>query len=211
MKEKDLEKPHMDACGTTAGYRAHRRRGETPCDLCKRANSEYMREYRAGKIEPRGETKADRTREALADADARTQRLSEKSSWTRKPLPDECPAYPPFLKRRGLELWYEVVTTYSLTDPALEILRSCCEQMDQLDRLQAALSSGKTAWFELGDPDDDGAIPIVVNAMLSEHRQTAASVTRMMKELGILEKAAPREGNAHSLASFAAMMGGEVK
>lgn len=207
MKE-DLEKPTFVLHGTSAGYAAHRRNQEEACDECKRAHREYMKIYRAGEIEPRDESRAERQRQALANADERTQAVAEKRSSSRKVLPEGCPPYPPFLKSRGASFWYEVVTTYALTEPSLDILRTICEQIDQLDRLNAALSSGKTMWFELGDPDDDG-IPIVVNAMLSEHRQTSQSVSKLMRDLGIMEKAAPKEDNANSIAAFQAMMAGD--
>lgn len=35
------------ACGTRSGYASHRRRGESPCDECREANSSYMRDYKA--------------------------------------------------------------------------------------------------------------------------------------------------------------------
>lgn len=42
---------HDERCGTNAGYEAHRRRGEDPCDQCRDAHNTYMsgyhREYRA--------------------------------------------------------------------------------------------------------------------------------------------------------------------
>ena len=34
--------------GTTARYRAHYRRGETPCEACKAAHAAYLRADRAG-------------------------------------------------------------------------------------------------------------------------------------------------------------------
>jgi hypothetical protein len=33
-------------CGTYGAYQAHRRRGETPCAPCRRANADYMAEIR---------------------------------------------------------------------------------------------------------------------------------------------------------------------
>lgn len=207
MKE-DLGKPTFELHGTIAGYQAHRRRGEEACDECKRAHREYMRRYRDGEIEPREISRAEKQRQALAHGEDRAQSVAEKRNGTRKVLPEDCPPYPPFLKSRGASFWFEVVTTYALTEPALDILRTICEQLDQLERLHAALSSGKTAWFELGDPDDEG-IPIVVNAMLSEHRQTSQSVSKLMRDLGIMEKAAPKEGAGPSLAKLQAMIVGD--
>ncbi len=36
----------MSACGTRAGYLHHLSEGEPPCADCRRANTEYKREYR---------------------------------------------------------------------------------------------------------------------------------------------------------------------
>ena len=33
--------------GTRSGYYAHRRMGDPPCDACREAINEYVREYRA--------------------------------------------------------------------------------------------------------------------------------------------------------------------
>jgi hypothetical protein len=37
------------SCGTTAAYVAHRRRGETPCDACRKAHREYYQKLRGHK------------------------------------------------------------------------------------------------------------------------------------------------------------------
>ena len=37
---------HDDRCGSYAGYNAHNLLGEAPCDPCKHARADYMREYR---------------------------------------------------------------------------------------------------------------------------------------------------------------------
>lgn len=210
MQDQDLEKPDFILHGEQGGYQAHRRRGEEACDECKRAHREYMRRYRDGEVEPREISRAEKQRQALSHGEDRAQAVADKRNGTRKVLPEDCPAYPPFLKARGANFWHEVVTTYTLTEPALDILRTICEQLDQLERLNAALSSGKTAWFELGDPDDEG-IPIVVNAMLSEHRQTSASIAKLMRDLGLMEKAAPKEGAGNALAEFTAEIAKEEK
>lgn len=36
-------------CGTTSGYQTHKRRGSEPCDECRKAQRDYMREYRRSK------------------------------------------------------------------------------------------------------------------------------------------------------------------
>lgn len=44
----DSEKYPLDPtkCGKRSNYIAHRKRAETPCDACIRANSQYHRNYR---------------------------------------------------------------------------------------------------------------------------------------------------------------------
>lgn len=44
MMERDVEH------GTTAGYQYHRRNGQTPCDDCRTAQSDYNRESRQRKL-----------------------------------------------------------------------------------------------------------------------------------------------------------------
>lgn len=36
-----------NGCGTTAGYRQHRRLGEVPCDPCRQANARYVNSLRS--------------------------------------------------------------------------------------------------------------------------------------------------------------------
>lgn len=38
-----------ELCGTTAGYWAHRRRGETACLICRAAQTAYKREWQQGR------------------------------------------------------------------------------------------------------------------------------------------------------------------
>lgn len=40
-------------CGTNAAYYRHRKNGEEPCEPCKEAQREYMRQYK-GVVKPRG-------------------------------------------------------------------------------------------------------------------------------------------------------------
>ena len=60
-------------CGTTRAYQQHHKAGEEPCDLCRAANTAYMRERRA--INPK-----DRERAARASRvrQAALRRLAER-------------------------------------------------------------------------------------------------------------------------------------
>lgn len=53
----------MSGCGTSAGYQAHRKLREAPCNDCKRGHADYIREFRKRKPEVvRDSTKAAKTR-----------------------------------------------------------------------------------------------------------------------------------------------------
>jgi hypothetical protein len=52
--------------GTRGGYYAHRRLGEPPCDDCRAAINEYIREYRAKNGLARNRAGERRRRRALA-------------------------------------------------------------------------------------------------------------------------------------------------
>jgi WhiB family redox-sensing transcriptional regulator len=41
--------PSRGRCGTYSGAQAHRKRGERPCEACRRARTEYTREMRKRK------------------------------------------------------------------------------------------------------------------------------------------------------------------
>lgn len=41
------------SCGTYAGYQTHKRQGTEPCSECRRAQRDYMRDYRAKNAEQR--------------------------------------------------------------------------------------------------------------------------------------------------------------
>ena len=61
----------LPECGTIAAYSAHRRRGETPCALCRTAANAYAREHSAA-VPTRGRS-ADAARRIELD-DHRRQR-----------------------------------------------------------------------------------------------------------------------------------------
>jgi cytidine deaminase len=52
--------------GTRSGYYAHRRRSEPPCDACREAINEYLREYRARTKENRSRNREKIRRRALS-------------------------------------------------------------------------------------------------------------------------------------------------
>lgn len=52
--------------GTRGGYYAHRRLSETPCDACRAAINEYVREYRAKNGPGRSREREKVRRRALA-------------------------------------------------------------------------------------------------------------------------------------------------
>ena len=52
--------------GTRGGYYAHRRQSEPPCDECRAAINEYIREYRARKGMARNREREKIRRKALA-------------------------------------------------------------------------------------------------------------------------------------------------
>jgi len=63
----------LQPCGTHGAYQRHHKAGEEPCDLCRAANTAYMRERRA--INPK-----DRERAARASRvrQAALRRLAER-------------------------------------------------------------------------------------------------------------------------------------
>lgn len=52
--------------GTRGGYYAHRRQSEPPCDACRKAINEYVREYRAENGLARNREREKIRRQALA-------------------------------------------------------------------------------------------------------------------------------------------------
>ena len=43
---RTIGRPVTKSCGTPAAYRRHLRAGETPCDACRVAHAERLRQYR---------------------------------------------------------------------------------------------------------------------------------------------------------------------
>lgn len=156
-------------CGTVAGYRQHTKRKEAPCQPCREANSEYKRQWREKqKNKPKIRT---RTQVIVADGGKKD-------------------GYPDFLRAAGRKMWDELHEQYAF-DPASEVLLTeACRLKDRLERFAAALSSNKTLWFELGEVEETLAgerqVSVVINTMVSEARQTQASLAQTLTKLGVL-------------------------
>lgn len=189
-------------CGTYAGYRAHQRRGERPCDPCRLANNERSRQRKAGEpITPSPPAKPRRRHVPIEHTletgtnDPRPVELPPepdvkpaKATAERK-VPEGVPTPPDWLKARGLELWIEVTQAHKLNTSALTLLGEACRTADRLERLAAALSSRSTMWFELGDIDQatELGVPIVVNGMIGEARQLQTTLRQTLTTLGVVK------------------------
>lgn len=169
MAEK--KRPTKDKrCGTRAGYRAHHRRGETACSACKSANAAATRQRRSSA-----------SKKQAAPEAAPVARRADDS-----PPPPTAPAW---LKDRGRSLWDQVTADYAMTPAALVLLGEACRTADRLERLAAALASGKTLWFELGEAADGAeelGVPIVVNGMIGEARQLQGALRQTLSSLGVV-------------------------
>lgn len=217
--------PTIDSnkCGTVAGYGAHGRRGEKPCQSCKKAHAEYMREYQR-KNKPRIKQEALDREEAAAQAaiqERAEQESAKKEQGTQpkdqparpvleviRPIkePEQGPPPPDWLKAKGKHLWEAVTSQYELTPAALVLLGEACRTADRLERMAAALSSRSTLWFELGDvelPEDKG-IPIVVNGMIGEARQLQTTLRQTLNQLGVVSTSSTKNKGTGVLESLQA-------
>jgi hypothetical protein len=74
-------------CGTPgdAGWRRHRRRGETPCDECREARNAYYREYNRARPRERSRRFENETPEAAERRKerARTYNAARQRAWAR--------------------------------------------------------------------------------------------------------------------------------
>lgn len=66
----------LKPCGTVAAYRRHRKNGEDPCDLCKKANATVQRERREVKKAEKNKRFADEFREVKSRMESDTQTRS---------------------------------------------------------------------------------------------------------------------------------------
>lgn len=206
---KDRKDPTTDPrgrCGTYAGYRAHQRRGERPCDPCRLANNERSRQRKAGEnitasppTQPRkrnvpiereldGGTNDPRPVEMPPEPAPAGPAKRAKATATPQ-VPDGVPTPPDWLKARGLELWIEVTQAHDLNASALVLLGEACRTADRLERMAAALSSRTTMWFEIGDIDQatELGVPVIVNGMIGEARQLQTSLRQTLTTLGVLK------------------------
>lgn len=199
-------------CGTSAGYQAHRRRGEKACEACITGHTDANRRRASGEkvetkptaarkrhvpIEQQGAEPIVNTPSvpkpsanpfnAATATPAPTPPPRAKATPTPQ-VPEGVPAPPDWLKARGLELWIEVNQAHTLNASALILLGEACRTADRLERLAAALSSRSTMWFELGDLDQatELGIPIVVNGMIGEARQLQTSLRQTLTTLGVV-------------------------
>lgn len=209
---KDRKDPTTDPrgrCGTYAGYRAHQRRGERPCDPCRLANNERSRQRNAGEriipsppAQPRkrnvpiereldGGTNDPRPVEMPPEPaqDKPTPPSAPAKPAAKPQVPEGVPTPPDWLKARGLELWIEVTQAHSLNASALTLLGEACRTADRLERMAAALSSRTTMWFEIGDIDQatELGVPVIVNGMIGEARQLQTSLRQTLTTLGVLK------------------------
>lgn len=196
-------------CGTTAGYQAHRRRGERACKACLGAHSTANRARSNGQkavLSPPAKARkkhvpVERHLEGAESGtnDPRPVELppepapagpAKRAKATATPqVPDGVPTPPDWLKARGLELWIEVTQAHSLNASALVLLGEACRTADRLERMAAALSSRTTMWFEIGDIDQatELGVPVIVNGMIGEARQLQTSLRQTLTTLGVLK------------------------
>lgn len=188
MNDTPLKPPtDRPTCGKPSGRAAHRRAGESACEKCRIADREYQRARRA-KIKAgeatHAETKAEKREKDEVAGDAVLAVVAPT------PADRDTPGYPNFLKAAGRKLWDDVTGEYELSPASLAVLTSACRMTDQLERFTAALSSGSTLWFELGDPEDadlQKGVPVVVNGMIGEGRQLANAIRTALSQIGVLK------------------------
>lgn len=202
-------------CGSSAGYQAHRRRGEMACDECRIAHTAADRarkqgrrgvnsppakarrrhvpiEHKIGEVEtgindPRPVEMPPESVEEAEETPSKPARPA-KATAERK-VPDGVPTPPDWLRARGLELWTEVTQAHDLNTSALMLLGEACRTADRLERLAGALASRSTMWFELGDLDQatELGVPIVVNGMIGEARQLQTTLRQTLNTLGVIK------------------------
>lgn len=169
-------------CGTRAGYSAHGRRGERACSACMEAN-------RARTAKRRSAASGGASSPAVSQGSGGGAPVGVAAAERR---PESSPAAvpaPAWLKERGRALWDQVTADYTLTPAALVLLGEACRTADRLERLAAALASGKTLWFELGDAAEGAeelGVPIVVNGMIGEARQLQGALRQTLSSLGVV-------------------------
>lgn len=175
-------------CGTYAGYKAHYRRGETPCGSCKAAKRGYV-QNKDRPVEP----------DPTADVAKRQKPINVVDVTPEDPTGDRDAtggvlAAPRFLRERGRSLWDSITSEYVLSPGARVSLAEACRIADRLERMAGMLSSRSTLWVELSDEDQDRAVnlaeqgvPLVVNNVIGEARQLANQFQTIMRQLGLTD------------------------
>lgn len=213
-------------CGTSAGYKAHWRRGEDACAGCRAAHSQNTalrrkggtpppsRPARTPRIDPTPAVPAVGLPEMSTPTPTAPRR--EPAGETSRPdpqdkplltgpspapTPDDVPVPPDYLKAKGRALWESVTGKYRLTEGALVLLGEACRTADRLERFAAALSSRSVLWFEVGDIEqaDEAGVPVVVNGMIGEARQLQTTLRQTLTQLGVIGVEAANAGGEKSM------------
>jgi hypothetical protein len=94
------------------------------------------------------------------------------------------PAPPPGLSDRAGAFWAETIEAFDMEAHDLEVLRAVVRLMDRADQLATAIDQGGlTVTGSAGQPRP--------NPLLAEERQTAATIARLLRELGLPASPAP--------------------
>lgn len=168
-------------CGTPAGYKAHMRRGERACQLCRAAHSKLRREGRAAAKAGAGKTSVKPKKPAPQDSEEVVE------------------SAPRYLGREGQALWDAATQAYEFNAPARVVLAEVCRTTDRLDRIAGALSSKSNLWFEIKDSpevelDEMPEFSVSVNGMIGEARQLLGALRTALNQLGINEVQAVSSG-----------------
>lgn len=168
-------------CGTPAGYKAHMRRGERACQLCRAAHSKLRREGRAA---------------AKAGAGKASVKPKKPASRDSEEVVGSAPRY---LGREGQALWDAANAAYEFNAPARVVLAEVCRTTDRLDRIAGALSSKSNLWFEIKDSpevelEEMPEFNVSVNGMIGEARQLLGALRTALNQLGINEVQAKASG-----------------
>lgn len=211
-KARPTKDPH-GRCGTTAGYSAHRRRGENTCRACKDAMARYASARNAAK--PAKESAAKKVAPKPAKPTAIPRDAAPAVAPEARPVVDvvntdadeyaDLPKPPEYLRAKGKELWYAIVKPYDLTPAALIMLGEACRTTDRLERMAAALSSRSILWFELEESMDEKGLDgsekwsVTVNGMIGEARQLQNTLKQTLTSLGVVGVEAANTGKEASV------------
>lgn len=153
-------------CGTAAGYRRHRRAGETPCRACKRGHAATERDRRAKQ-----------RRETAPPAPA-------------TPVDTEVDALrPPGLRSRGRALWDTYTSRYEITHAGLVLLGEAARSADKLDRLAGAINGRRYEWARVDlqaakDGDDDATeLVLVVDGLLGAQNSAQTTLRGLVNSI----------------------------